>query len=182
MCRILLRQRDQHPPFSQSRAGDRSGFSEVEVNMGAWEDFHQDWRVYCLLQSVTEPEPPDDSPRERARASRSGGPLISVGQVTGHLGRELLDAVRIHALVLGIVIDSAHADIAVLPLVQASAEVPGDQPWIRYKLTLDARATEAQLLELHQRVLCTCVRRLESEYEAPIAGNVVNVRTADSPE
>ena len=115
MCRILLRQRDQHPPFSQSRAGDRSGFTEVEVNMGAWEDFHQDWRVYCLLQSVTEPEPPDGSPRERARASRSGGPLISVGQVTGHLGRELLDAVRIHALVLGIVIDSAHADVAVMP-------------------------------------------------------------------
>ena len=150
--------------------------------MGAWEDFHQDWRVYCLLQSVTEPAAPGGSPREPACASERGGPPIGVAQVTGYLGRELLEAVRTHALALGIVIDSAHADVAVIPLVQASAEVPGDQPWIRYKLTLDARATEAELMQLHQRVQCTCVRRLEREYEAPIAGSVVNIRISDVPE
>ena len=150
--------------------------------MGAWEDFHQDWRVYCLLQSVAEPAAPDSSPREPTCAPERGGPQIGVAQVTGYLGRELLDAVRVHACALGIVIESAHADVAVIPLVQASSEVPGDQPWIRYKLTLDALATEAQLLQLHQRVQCTCVRRLESEYEAPIAGCVVNTRSPELSE
>ena len=50
--------------------------------------------------------------------------------------------------------------------------MPGDNPWIRYTVTLDAVATDEQLLQLHQRVQCTCVHRLESEYEAPIAGCV----------
>ncbi len=102
--------------------------------------------------------------------------------MTGYLGRELLDAVRVQAVALGIAINAAYADVTLLPLPQASAEVPGDQPWIRYKLTVDAQADADQLKQLHRRVQCACVRRLESEYEAPIAGSLINTHQAETPE
>jgi hypothetical protein len=85
----------------------------------------------------------------------------------------------VHAFALDIALRLVQAEVTVIPLVQASAEVPGNRPWIRYSIEIDADATDQQLLHLHRRIQTTCVHRFEQEYETPIAGKLVDTRTAD---
>jgi hypothetical protein len=150
--------------------------------MGEWEDFHEALQVFRLLQTVAEPVVSGGAVRMSRNMPDRERQLVNADFVVGHLARELQDAVRVQAFVLGIELDSVQADVSVLPLVQASAEVCGDRPWIRYRVMLDTTATAAQLLELHIRVQSICVQRLECEYETPIAGNVVNTRAIESAE
>jgi len=148
---------------------------EVDAKTSEWDAFYDDWRVHGLLRSSAELCPEAQPRGGSARSSL----LHSADLVTGYVRRELLDAVRVQAFALDIQLHSVQAEVTVIPLVQASAEVPGNQPWIRYAISIGADATDQQLLQLHRRIQTTCVHRFEHEYETPIAGKLVDTRTAD---
>ena len=90
--------------------------------MGAWEDFHQDWRVHCLLRPgpATTPDVFTASVTAHERAGLADRRCRSRLDIV-HLRRELLDAVRVHALRARYRHRTAQAEMHVIPpFVQAS--------------------------------------------------------------
>src|SRR5262249_20591484 len=89
------------------------------------------------------------------------------------------------AFALDIGIESLRADVTVLPLVQASAEVPGNRAWIRYAVLVDTSAAAEELRQLHWKVQRSCVCRLEREYGTQISGSLLRagppIRTIIGP-
>lgn len=161
------------------RAGEGSGSLEIDIRTNEWNAFYEDWRVHQLLlpgMTATQTCPQ----AERPHPPVASAPVLKIDWVKNHLRRELLDAVRVHAIALGIDIDALQAEVTVLPFVQASAEVPGNQPWIRYTVTLESDTTGDQLRQLHRRVQATCIHRFEQELDTPIAGSLLVNRQAPS--
>ncbi len=64
-------------PFPLSLASHGFGCMEVNHSMGVWEGFLDDWRVYCLLESVTA--------SERSTPRPAGEPVLPLSMGC-HLG------------------------------------------------------------------------------------------------
>ncbi len=148
---------------------------ESNVSVREWAAFHSDLRLFCLLQALDDPASETVTPAPAPDAERTGS-LPRTDMVTSSFGKELLDTVRVQAVALGIDLYSVQTEVTVVPLVQASSEIPGNQPWIRYSVTLETQATDELVQRLHRLVQLHCVCRFEREYATSIAGKLVNTQ------
>lgn len=145
------------------------------MRMEEWAAFHDDLRIFRLLEGSTEPQAAAvEVPPVHVE------PAPSRNYLTGYLGGELIEAIHLQAASLGIEIDRLSVDVEVGSLDGTGAS--NGFPCLRYAINLRTEASAGQLTQLHDQVRSTCVYRLEAEYDLHIVGELILVRVTQSVE